>query len=284
MLYSDFCAPTVSTSADTAAATATIKFNGVGGKVLGIWGAGGAQTLTAAQAIKFYAQFTGDGVPSPVPNIPFGMWTSAGLAPQGASSGDATFFPVNWPAIKLGTVTIGVLNAASSTAPLVQVGLIYGTDSLPAIQAITQDPWNIRDIPQLVVTATPTSVTTTAELGVGTITVPPNYTNCVGLTTLGTKNGVVVTAEEFFGTARYTATGATSGQFEPAQNWPFFGQMQAGLGAIIGAPTSMPPGGLPTNWHPLAFGNAQNATLQSLVTLRTAITNASSFQVFGAFK
>ena len=281
MLYSDFAQPTVSTTADTAGTTANITYNGRASRTLFVWGAGGSATLTAAQAVKMYALFTGDAIPSPVPNIPIGQWRGAGLAPQGANDANPTALPVAWDAPAIGTVTIDVRNAASSTAPLVQVGLIYSDGEQPFQdwELGNGDPWNLRSVPKLYITATPTSVTTTTELSIGTLTVPPNFTDCVGLTTFGESNGVKVTAEEFFGTCRYTNTGATVQQFDPAQKWPFFGQVAAGLGAIIDSPGQA----LPTLWHPLSFGNTQNASIQSLVTLRTAVTNATSFQVFGAF-
>src|SRR2546422_381016 len=86
MLYSDFAQPTVSTTADTAGTPATITYNGVGGRVLGVWGAGGAQTATAAQGVKMYALFTGNGVPGVVPNIPISSWRSAYLATASVGS------------------------------------------------------------------------------------------------------------------------------------------------------------------------------------------------------
>jgi hypothetical protein len=90
-----------------------------------------------------------------------------------------------------------------------------------------------------------------------------------------------VTAEEFFGTARYTATGAGAGvQFEPAQKWPFFGQQQAPVGTDIQEESFNPT----QFWHPLSFRASVNSTIQSLITLRTAITNADSFQLFVALK
>src|SRR6059036_1070771 len=146
MIYSDFAQPTVSTSADTAGTTANITYNGQAKKALFVWGAGGAQTLTAAQAVKMYALFTGDGIGSGVvPNIPIGQWRGAGLAPQGANSADATGFPIFWDAPAIGTVVIDARNAASTTAPLVQVGIIYSDgETLPIEWALNGDPWNLR--------------------------------------------------------------------------------------------------------------------------------------------
>jgi hypothetical protein len=176
-------------------------------------------------------------------------------------------------------VTIDVRNAASTTAPLVQVGICYGNDTLDKSWALFQDPWNLRDIPTTCITATPVSVTTTAEAGVGTLTIPADYPTIVGLATLGATNGVRVTAEEFLGTNRYTATGAGNQTFEPAQKWPFFGQQQAPVGTDIQEESF-----LPKDFHPITFKASPNSTIQSLVTLRTAITNASSFQHFAALK
>ena len=281
MLYSDFAAPTVSTTADTAGTTANITYNGKASRVLGVWGTVVAQTLTAAQAVKGYALFTGDGVPSPVPNIPVGQWRGAGLAPQGANAADPTFMPIDWQAVAQGTVTVDVRNAASTAAPLAQIGLIYSDgETLPLDFGIFQDPWHLRGIPKLTITATPTSITAITETALGTMTVPPNYTTCVGITALAESNGVKVTAEEFAGVVRYSNTGATVPQFEPAQRWPFFGQLSAGLGAIIDSP-GLP---LPSLWHPLTFGNAQNAVITPNITLRTAVSNATSFQSFAAFR
>lgn len=283
MLYSDFATPTVSTSADTAGTTANLTYNGLtGNRVLFMWGAGGAQTATAAQGIKPYALLTGTGMPGIVANIPFGHWRSAYLAGAsvGSVSGDPTVFPLEAPAPANGVVTIDVRNAASTAAPLVQVGFCYGNEVLPGDWGITQDPWNLRAIPKTCITATPTSVTSTTELGIGTVTIPADYLNVVGVTTMGVTNGVRVTAEEFFGTARYTATGAGQGiQFEPAQRWPFFGQQDAPVGTDIQDESI-----LPINWHPLSFKATAASTLQSLVTLRTAISNATSFQVFAALR
>jgi hypothetical protein len=282
MIYSDFCAPTVSTSADTAGTTANVTYNGVSGNhVLFIWGAGGAQTATAAQGIKFYTVITGTGVPGIVPNIPFGHWRSAYLAGAsvGSVSADATVFPVDWNAPANGVVTFDVRNAASSTAPLAQVGICYGNESLPTDWALSQDPWNLRAVPKTCITATPTDIHTTTETSIGTVTIPSDYPTVVGLATNGVTNGVRVTAEEFLGTCRYTATGAGNVQFEPAQKWPFFGQQDAPVGTDIQDESF-----LPINWHPLTFKAAANSTVQSLVTLRTAITNADSFQVFVALK
>ena len=113
------------------------------------------------------------------------------------------------------------------------------------------------------------------------MTIPADYPNVVGLTTLGVTNGVRVTAEEFLGTARYTATGAGRGvQFEPAQKWPFFGQQDAPVGTDIQDESFSPS----DSWHPLSFTGSLNSTIQSLVTLRTAVTNATSFQIFAALK
>lgn len=281
MIFSDFASPTVSTSADTAGTTANITYNGVGGKVLGVWGTGGAQTATAAQAIKLYALFSGNGVPGVQPNIPISSWRSGYLA--GASVGSIkagpSFFPVNWTASAGQAVTIDVRNAASSTAPLAQVGLLYGTEQLPKEWALLQSPWNLRDIPSTCMTATPTSVITTTEAGVGTITIPNDYHTVVGHTVLGATNGVRVTAEEFFGTARITATGVRGGQFEPAQKWPFFGQQDAPVGTDIQDESFMPEW-----WYPQILDCAPSSTLQALVTLRTAISNADSFQYFVAVK
>jgi hypothetical protein len=283
MFYSDFAQPTVSTTADVAGTTANLTYNGVGGRVYFVWGSGGAQTDTAAQGMKMYALFTGTGIPGVVPNIPIGRWKSADLAGAsvGSVSGDAAAMPVNWNAPANGVVTIDVRNATSSTAPLAQVGIIYGSGTFQSWEAQKCDPWNLRDVPTTVMTATPTSIATTTETGIGTVTIPADYPNVVGVTTLGVTNGVRVTAEEFFGTARYTATGAGQGvQFEPAQKWPFFGQQQAPVGTDIQEESFNPT----QFWHPLNFKASVNSTIQSLITLRTAITNADSFQIFVALK
>ena len=281
MLFSDMAAPTVSTSADTAGTTANLTYNGVGGRAYFVWGTCAAQTATAAQGIKPYALFTGTGIPGIVPNIPIGRWRSAYLAgaSAGSVSADATAQAVNWNAPANGVVTIDVRNAASSTAPLAQVGIIYGSGSFSDWEYATGDPWNFRAVPTTYITATPTSVTTTAELGVGTLTIPADYPNVLGLSTMAVTNGVRVTAEEFLGTCRYTATGAGAQQFEPRQIWPFFGQQDAPVGTDIQDESFQP-----NNYHPVSFRASVNSTVQSLVTLRTAVTNATSFQVFAALR
>ena len=282
MLYSDFAQPTVSTTADTAGTTANITYNGIGGRVYFIWGAGGIQVDTAAQGFKGYALLTGTGMPGVVANIPLFHWKSADLATAsvGSVSGDAVVFPLDAPAPANGVVTVDVRNAASTTAPLVQVGIVYGNDNLPMDWALTQDPWNLRAVPKTCITATPTSIATTTETGIGTLTIPADFPTIVGLQTAGVTNGVRVTAEEFFGTCRYSATGAGKDvQFEPAQKWPFFGQQMAPVGTDIQEESF-----IPINWHPLTFKASVNSTIQSLVTLRTAITNADSFQVFAALR
>src|SRR5206468_6583003 len=146
-------------------------------------------------------------------------------------------------------------------------------------ECATGDPWNFRAVPTTYITATPTSVTTTAELGIGTLTIPADYPNILGLSTMAVTNGVRVTAEEFLGTCRYTATGAGQQQFEPRQIWPFFGQQDAPVGTDIQDESFQP-----NNYHPLSFRASVNSTVQSLVTLRTAVTNATSFQVFAALR
>lgn len=281
MLYSDFAAPTVSTSADTAGTTANLTYNGVGGRAYFVWGVMGAQTATAAQGIKPYAIITGTGIPGIVPNIPIGRWRSAYLAGAsvGSVSADPTAHPVNWNAPSNGVITIDVRNAASSTAPLAQVGVIYGSGSFADWEYAMCDPWNFRGVPSTYITATPTSIVTTAETSIGTLTIPADYPNVLGLTTMGVTNGVRVTAEEFLGTCRYSATGAGSQQFEPAQKWPFFGQQDAPVGVDAQAESFSP-----NSWHPISFRAAANSTIQSLITLRTAITNVDSFQVFAALK
>src|SRR5438093_7750530 len=160
MLFSDMAAPTVSTSADTAGTTANLTYNGVDGRAYFVWGTCAAQTATAAQGIKPYALFTGTGIPGIVPNIPIGRWRSAYLATAsvGSVSADATAQAVNWNAPANGVVTIDVRNAASSTAPLAQVGIIYGSGSFSDWEYATGDPWNFRAVPTTYITATPTSV------------------------------------------------------------------------------------------------------------------------------
>src|SRR2546426_265685 len=282
VLYSDFATPTVSTSADTAGTTANVTYNGVGGRVHFAWLSGGVPTATAAQGVKPYAIFTGTGVPGVVPNIPLGRWRSAYLATAsvGSVSAGPTAFPLSWNAPANGVVTIDVRNAAATAAPLVQVGMIYGSGSFAPFEYANGDPWNMRDIPATCITATPTSITATTETGIGTLTIPADFPNVVGLTSLGVTNGVRVTAEEFLGTARYAATGAGSQQFEPAQRWPFFGQQDAPVGTDIQDESFAPS----DSWHPLSFRASVNSTIQSLVTLRTAVTNATSFQLFAALK
>lgn len=283
VLFSDFAQPTVSTSADTAGTTANLTYNGVGGHVYFLWGVMAAQTATAAQGIKPYALVTGTGIPGIVPNIPIGRWRSGYLAGAsvGSVSADPSFvFPVDWNAPANGVVTFDVRNAASSTAPLAQVGLLYGSQNFQLWEIANGDPWNLRGVPKTCITATPTSVTSTTEAGIGTLTIPADYLNVLGLGTYGVTNGVRVTAEEFLGTARYTATGAGSQQFEPAQRWPFFGQQDAPVGTDIQDESFAPTG----FFHPLSFTASANSTVQSLVTLRTAVTNATSFQIFAALR
>ena len=96
---------------------------------------------------------------------------------------------------------------------------------------------------------------------------------------MSVTNGVRVTAEEFLGTCRYSATGAGSQQFEPAQRWPFFGQQDSPIGTDIQDESFSP-----SAWHPISFRAAANSTIQSLVTLRTAVTNATSNQIFAALR
>ena len=282
MLYSDFAAPTVSTSADTASTTANITYNGYAKKLLGFWGTNGAQTDTAAQGIKCYALVTGYGMPGVVANFPIGSWRSADLI--GASTGSRnslpSFTPLDAIAGAAQVVTCDIRNAASSAAPKSLLGAVYSDgETLPSDWALKGDIWNLRAVPQTYITATPTSVTTTAEAGIGTLTFPADYNKCVGISTYGVTNGVRVTAEEFIGTCRYTATGA-GGQFEPAQKWPWFGQQDAPAGTDIQDESFVAA----QYWHPLAFQAAGASTIQSLVTLQTAITNASSFQVFAALR
>jgi hypothetical protein len=283
MLYSDFAQPTVSTTADVAGTTANLTYNGIGGRVYFLWGAGGAAVATAAQGIKPYAIFTGTGVPGVQPNVPIFRWRSAYLAGAsvGSVSNDPVAMPVDWLAPANGVVTIDVRNAASSTAPTVQVGIIYGSGSFQQWEAITADPWNFREVPKTVITATPTSITTTTETGIGTVTIPADFPNVVGLSTYGVTNGVRVTAQAYQATARYTATGAGLGvQFEPAQKWPMFGQQDAPVGTDIQDESFNPT----ANFHPISFKASVNSTIQSLVTLRAAITNATSQQIFVALK
>jgi len=282
MIFSDFVAPTLSTSADTAGTSANLTYNGVGGRAYFVWASGGGQTATAAQGIKVYGQFTGTGVPGVIPNIPLGHWRSGYLATAsvGSVSADPSALPVNWTAPANGVVTINAQNAASTAAPLMQIGIIYGSGNFQSWETANGDAWNLRDVPATYITATPTSSPTTAETGIGTVTIPFDYPNVVGVSTYCVTNGVRVTAEEFLGTCRYTATGAGNVQFEPAQKWPFFGQQDAPVGTDI-QDESFVPGLL---WHPISFKSAPNSTIQSLVTMRTAVTNATSDQIFVALK
>ena len=280
MLYSDFAAPTVSTSADTASTTANITYNGYARKLLGFWGTNGAQTDTAAQGIKCYALVTGYGMPGVVANFPIGSWRSADLI--GASTGSRnslpSFTPLDAPAAPAQVVTVDIRNAASSAAPKALLGALYSDgESLPAEWAAFAEPWNLRAVPQTYMTAAPTSVTATTETSIGTVTFPADYNKVVGVSTYGVTNGVRVTAEEFIGTCRYTATGI-GGSFEPAQKWPFFGQQDAPAGTDIQDESFIPM----SWWHPLQFTAAGASTLQSLITLQTAVTNATSFQMFVA--
>ena len=283
MLYSDFTAPTLSTSADTAVATlGTITYNGYAKRLLGFWGQSGGAVATAAQGIKPYALITGYGMPGVVPTFPIGRWRSAYLATAsvGSVSSDASFLPIDAPADKGQSISIDIRNAASSTAPKAVVGVIYSDgESLPKEWALLGDPWNLREIPKTYIMAGPTSITAAAETSVGTITVPTQYPNIVGLQISGVTNGVRVTAEEFIGTCRYTATGVV-GQFEPMQKWPFFGQQDAPVGTDI-QDESFEPG---KTWHPHAFKAEASSTIQGLVTLQTAISNASSFQMYAALR
>ncbi len=280
VLYSDFAALTSSTSADTASAAGTITYNGVGGKVLGFWASGGDQTDTAAQGKKPYFQLTGDGMPGVTPNLPLGRWQSADLigASTGSRSADATFFPMKANAPAAGKITVTVKNAASTGAELYNFGVIYGAGNLPDWAMLGADPWILTAVPATCITATPTSVTATTEASVGVLTIPASNPSVVALGTFGVTNGVRVTAEEFFGTARYSATGALGGQFEPSQKWPFFGQQDAPAGTDIQDESFSPA----ASWHPVAYKAAANSTVTSFVTLTTAMSNATSFQAFAA--
>lgn len=284
MIYSDFVNLTSSTSADTASVAGTITYNGVGGKVYFFWASGGDATATAAEARKPYFQVTGNGVPGVVMNLPLGRWRSAYLAgaSDGSVSADATALAVgNVKANPAQSITVAELGAASTVAELYQFGVIYGSGSFTDWEGKMSDPWNMRDIPDTIVTATPTDIHTTTETSIGSVSIPADYTNVVGVSTYGVTNGVRVTAEEFIGTCRYTATGAGKDvQFEPAQKWPFFGQQDAPIGTDIQDESFAPA----QNWHPISFKGAAASTLASFVTLKTAITNADSFQMFVALK
>ena len=279
MLYSDFVNLTSSTSADTASAAGTITYNGVGGRVKGFWAVGGDATATAAEGKKPYFQITGDGMPGVTPNIPLSPWRSAYLAgaSDGSVSAGPSFAPLDANAPASGVITVTEKGAATTAAELYAFGVIYGSGSLPDWALLNQNPWILTGVPKTYITATPTDVHSTTELSIGVLTIPASNPHVVGLTTCMVTNGVRVTAEEFIGTCRYSATGAMGGQFEPAQKWPSFGSQDAPVGTDIQAESF-----IPDCWHPLNFTSAANGTVTSYSTLRTALTNADSIQVFAA--
>lgn len=276
MLYSDNTTLTGSTSTNTDGTSVTVTLNGVAKRILYIGAINVDATLTAAEARQsVIVVLGGPGVDNAPLRIPTSC-RSAGLAPQGADSADYIFYPIDIAASPNAVYTLAHRGLASTAAELMNAFVVY-SDGEGHPSASMQHLFGLRAPPRYYISPDSTSITATTETALSAITVPGNASECVGLACSGVKNGVVVTAEEFSARVRWTGTGV-KGVFEPAQIWPVDGALDAGLGTIINAPGQVP------DFAPLRFGVVPNSTLTGNVTLRTAVTNATAFRSFGAFR
>ena len=276
-LYCDVVALTGSTAANTDGTAVNITLNSAARRILYFGAQLADATLTAAEARSGVVNVTGPGIDNAPFRFPSGYMMGAGLAPEDSALSDAVWYPVDIPTSPNAVYSFSTRNTASTAAELVNAYAIYSDgEGHPQVSGVWESH-GLRGPAKYMVAPDPTSITATTETALTAITVPGNASQVLGFTVAGATNGVKTTAEEFSARARWTATGVR-GQFEPSQIWPVLGTLSAGAGAIIDSSPFM------VEFYPVSWAVQPNSTMTANVTLRTAVTNATAFRAFVAFR
>jgi len=277
-IYCDFARPTSSATDDTLGTSVNLTLNGKARKVFLVGATGGDQTLTAAEGSERHIVFSGDVGISPLPTIPLGSIVGSGLATTDGYNADVSWFPVDWSMGPNAVLTINDTGIGGTAADLMTVFVMYSDGEIPSFPNYYCAARGLRAVPKYYITGAFTTIAaSTTETALTAITVPGGARQLVGMAASAVTDGVKVTAEEFFATVRWTATGM-GGQFEPAQRWPIIGNYSASQGTPISSASADK-----LVYSPVSYTAQPNSTLTGNLTFQTAVSNNSRAYAHAVF-